>query len=235
MEQFYYEQPKGNLKFNGTSNGTNGSLGKPAGNSSTNATFPAGTYRFNTLLSSISANCSSNTATWMCYPYTTYAQSPSSSAATFDWIISSSSESPTKHTISSTLNYFSIVFANATLSLQNRGQADEHYFFQTMLEKSTKPTIAFGNQNLASTCYFNQTIFQGFLYTKVNATYGKQMNGPNASSPYPLWPYAVKVEQFANAAANNPACLGPSGESLGDFSVADGSQKCECVYSNTIT
>ena len=52
---------------------------------------------------------------------------------------------------------------------------------------------------------------------------------------YEDWPYAVKVSQVSNAGSGTPTCLGPQGQSLGDFSVADKSEECECAYLNTGT
>ncbi|PBP19341.1 hypothetical protein BUE80_DR009946 [Diplocarpon rosae] len=83
-----------------------------------------------TYLSTITTNFTSNPATWRCYPYFTYAQSPSQATATFDWIITPVESSNNNYTISSTDNYFSLVFSNTSLSLMNAGADDEHYFFQ---------------------------------------------------------------------------------------------------------
>lgn len=223
----------GGINPNDSLGGGSGTIPRPV---SANTTFPAGAYKIDTYLNAISTNCTSNAATWMCYPFTTYAQNPSASSAAFDWVISPRSESEnTSYTISSTPNYFSIVFTNVSLSIQNSGQEDEHYFFQITMQKPTKPAEQLGSQNVASTCYFNQTIFQGYLYTKMNATYSDSTTGNSTGGSYALWPHAVRVEQIANAAANSPTCLGPSGESLGNFSVADTSQECQCLYLNTGT
>jgi hypothetical protein len=56
-----------------------------------------------------------------------------------------------------------------------------------------------------------------------------------SSDPFAPWPYAVKVEQVAASGANTPDCVDSSGNSLGDFSVEDGSQLCDCLYLNTGT
>jgi hypothetical protein len=168
----------------------------------------------------------------MCYPYSTYAESPSQSAATFYWIIAPVAKS-NNYTISSTTNPFSIVFSNASMSLMNAGQADEHYFFQMNTQKPTKPASQLGSQNVASTCYFNQTTFQGYLYTQMAKTYpNNSTNDTNTSDPFTPWPYAVKIEEVAAAAAGTPTCLGPSGESLGNFGISDGTQLCDCLYLN---
>ncbi|KAH7319171.1 hypothetical protein BKA65DRAFT_96090 [Rhexocercosporidium sp. MPI-PUGE-AT-0058] len=231
-------------KNKGSSSDKNGSNSPAGGASGTvdpptdpnaNARFPAGSYRFDTYLDTISTNCTSNPATWRCFPYFTYATSPTQATASFDWIISPSVGS--NYTISSTPNYFSIVFTNASLSLMNAGADDEHYFFQTMMDKPTRPVAQLGSENVASTCYFNSTTFQGYLYTKMPKTFFT--NDTNSSidtnTPFAAWPYAVKVEQVASAGSGTPTCLGPAGQSLGDFSVADGTQLCDCLYLNTGT
>ncbi len=55
----------------------------------------------------------------------------------------------------------------------------------------------------------------------------------HTSTPPTTWPYAVKVEQVAGAGAGMPTCLGPEGQNLGDFSVADETQLGDCLYLNT--
>ncbi|KUJ08878.1 uncharacterized protein LY89DRAFT_328300 [Mollisia scopiformis] len=216
------------------SGGASGTVGGP-GNPASNTTFPAGSYRFDTFLDTVSTDCTNNSATWLCYPYSTYAQNAGASAATFEWIIYPDNNSP-NYTISSTDNYFSIVFSNLTLSLMNSGASDEHYFFQTMMSKPTKPAVQLGSQNVASTCYFNQTTFQAYLYTKMPKSYPPSTtNTTDPSGAFIEWPYAVKVEQVAGAGPNVPTCVGPSGQVLGDFSVADETQLCDCLYLNTGT
>ncbi|CZR55040.1 uncharacterized protein PAC_04926 [Phialocephala subalpina] len=226
-------------KDNGSSSsssqgGASGTPNNPATNNpASNTTFPAGSYRFETFLDTVATNCSSNPNTWLCYPYSTYAENPSSSAATFEWIISPVNNT-NNFTISSTQNYFSIVFSNLSLILQKEGASDEHYFFQTMMQKPTKPSVQLGSSNVASTCYFNSTTFQGYLYTKMPKSYPNNSTNTTTEAFTP-WPYAVKVEQVAAAGVGTPTCLGPSGESLGDFSVEDGTQLCDCLYLNTGT
>lgn len=102
------------------------------------------------------------------------------------------------------------------------------------MQKPTKPVGQLGSENVQATCYFNSTTFQASLYTKMEKTY------PNNSTaittePFAPWPYAVKVEQVVGAGEGTPTCLDPSGNSLGNFSVSDGSQLCDCLYLNTGT
>lgn len=195
-----------------------------------NATFPVGSYSFNTYLSTIATNCTTNSATWMCYPYSTYEQDRNDSTATFDWIIRPVPDS-SNYTISSTANPFSITFSNISLSLLKPGQADEHYFFQYAMSKPTKPAKQLGDQNVAATCYFKDTTMQAYLYTKQARTYMLDSD----VGAFDAWPYAVKVEQVSGAGAGSPECKDPSGNLLGDFSVEDGTQLCDCLYLNTGT
>lgn len=118
----------------------------------------------------------------------------------------------------------------------NSGADDEHYFFQTSIQKPTKPVAQLGSQNVASTCYFNSTTFQGYLYTKMPKTFSpNDTDGTQTSMAFEAWPFAVKVEQVAAAGSGTPTCLDTAGNSLGDFSVADGTQLCDCLYMNTGT
>lgn len=221
-----------------TGGGASGTVEGGPSNSTANSTFPIGTYTFNTYLSTVATNCTSNPNTWLCYPYQTYAQSRTSSNSTFDWIISPSQKNPNNYTISSTQNYFSLVFNSLTLSLKSAGNADEHYFFQTTMSKPTKPTTQLGSQNVAATCYFNATTFQGYLYTKKLKSYPQATASTTETSEngaFPPWPYAVKIEQVSGSGEGTPTCLDPSGNSLGNFGVEDTTQLCDCLYLNTGT
>ncbi|KAI6713555.1 hypothetical protein JHW43_003910 [Diplocarpon mali] len=212
--------------------GASGTIDDPS-NPAANATFPAGSYRISTYLSTLTTNCTSDPATWRCYPYFTYAQSPTQATAIFDWIITPV-ENSDKYSISSTENYFSFVFANASLSLMNAGADDEHYLFQISMQKPTKPVAQLGEQNVASTCYFNSTTLQGSLYTRMPKTFSpNDTNGQVEIQALTAWPYAVRIEQVAAAAQGTPTCLDPQGMSLGDFSVPDTTQECDCLYMNT--
>lgn len=222
------------------SGGASGSLPPSNPNPATNTTFPAGSYSITTFLDTVSTNCTSAPSTWTCFPYSTYAQSRANSAATFDWVISPVSGTSDNYTISSTQNYFSILFANTSLVLLNKGKDDEHYFFQTTLQKPTKPSGPLGPQNVQATCYFNSTTFQAYLYTKMPKSYPPfSINSTNTSTsnaqPFAPWPYAVKVEEVVGAGVGTPDCFDPSGNSLGDFSVSDRTQLCDCLYLNTGT
>ncbi|KAG0651422.1 hypothetical protein D0Z07_2095 [Hyphodiscus hymeniophilus] len=218
-----------------SSGGASGSLGGGPTNPASNTTFPAGSYSIETYLDTVSTNCTSNSAAWTCFPYVTYDLSPSQSAATFDWIISPV-EGSSDYTVSSTQNPFSLVFTNASLSLMDVGTDQEHYYFQIDMQKPVVPAVALTNSNAAGTCYFNQTTFQASLYTKLEKTYPAMgTSNANTTEAFSPWPYAVKIEQVSAAGPATPTCLDTSGNSLGDFSVPDTANMCECLYLNTRT
>lgn len=130
---------------------------------------------------------------------------------------------------------FSILFSNASMTLVKEGTAQEAYFFQMSMQKPTKPG-QLGADNVASTCYFNDTTFQAYLYTKMPKTYPSNSSSEtNSTDPFAPWPYAVKVEQISGAGTGTPDCVDSSGNSLGDFSVSDGGDLCDCLYLNTGT
>lgn len=218
-----------------SSNDTSSLPGGASGNvgngpsSTSNATFPAGAYRIQTVLSSSTTNCTSNPSIWTCYPYTTYSVSQSSSRANFDWIISPPSTSDSNYTISTTQNIFTILFANISLSLINEGSDNEYYSFDIPLTKSTRPAAPLGTSNVAAACTFSNSILRAELYTKI----GRTLNDTESegSLPFQPWPYMVKIEQTAAPSAGIPQCVDLSGNYLGDFSSQDG--ECGCEYVNT--
>jgi hypothetical protein len=183
----------------------------------------------------VTTDCTSNPNTWLCYPFSTYAQSPNTSEATFDWIISVDPKDAKNYSISSTENYFSIMFANLTLTLKSANTLNEHYFFTTTMRKPTRPTTQIGNSNVAATCQFDST-FQAYLYTRMPKTYpSSTTSSETESGAFAPWPYAVSIEQIATSGAGTPTCLDPNGNSLGDFAVSESNRQCSCDYLNTGT
>lgn len=57
----------------------------------------------------------------------------------------------------------------------------------------------------------------------------------NSTGSFVDWPYAVKIEQVAASGVGEPDCVDPEGNSVGDFSVEDDGQLCDCLYLNTGT
>lgn len=163
------------------------------------------------------------------------------SAATFSWIITSSSPinaNPPAYTISSTNNPFSLVFSSTPLTLMEAGTDTEHYsFVLTGLNKPVVPTVALTSSNVATTCYFNQTYLEAKLYTKMSKTY------PPSTSPsgdagsdgqggvWSSWPYAATVVQTASGGRDVPQCFDAQGHSIGTFTPENGGE-CSCEYQN---
>jgi hypothetical protein len=201
--------------------------------------FPAGSYAIETYLSSITTNCTSNPSTWRCYPYTTYAESTTSSAATFSWIITLNepATNPPSYTISSTDNPFSIVFSAMPLILLDSGLSTEHYsFVLTSMNKPVVPSSAITTTNIATTCYFNQTSLEARLYTKMAKTYppsseSSSGTSSNSTTSFVPWPYAAYVDQMDAGGANVPQCYDNSGNAAGDFAAETGGE-CSCLYQN---
>lgn len=202
-------------------------------NTTSTTNFPAGSFAVETFLDTITANCTSDAATWQCNPYSTYAESPSNSAATFNWTIEPVDGS-SNYTITSTPNVFAN-FTNLNLDLKFAGTENEAYFFQFAMNKVVS-LASLGSSNEPATCTYNSATFQAYLYTKMAKTYpaaGASAGGSTTVDQ--LWPYAAKVEQVIGAASGTPTCVDATGNSVGDFSVSDGTQLCDCLYLNTGT
>lgn len=208
--------------------------------------FPVGSYTITTYLSTVTSNCTSNPATWLCYPYRTYTDSATLSAATFSWIISATSttsssaavnsNAPPSYTISSTINPFSLVFSSTPLILKDDNQATEHFsFVLTAMNKPVVPVVALASNNAATTCYFNQTTLEARLYTKMAKTYPASLAGSNGNSStaseFAPWPYAASIEQTASGGNDVPNCYDAAGKKVGDFKAQMGGE-CSCAYQN---
>jgi hypothetical protein len=207
------------------------SCGSPAA-----TTFPAGNWAIETALQTISTNCTSNSATWRCYPYSTYSQSPSDSDTVFNWIIGQDPTNCGTYKISSTNNPFSIVFNNITLTLADAGLASERYTFKITRQKSVAASQAVSDNNAQATCYFNATTLQGDLYTRMERTYPANLSdSSNTTTPsfttFNSWPYATEIVQL-DSSDDIPQCFDMAGDLLGNFTVGGGGGSCECLYAN---
>lgn len=212
--------------------------------------FPAGNFTFNTFLQTVSTNCTSNATTWTCAPYHTYANSPSESKATYDWIIdpSSSSSSPSNYTISSTANIFSITFANVPLELLDQNLPTERYHFRTPFQKVVIPPDA-----LNVRCNYNDSTLEADLYTKLKQVYPKddtssysrttvpaaspQSTATSFSGGRQLWPYAVEITLSQEGGPDVPDChrftdgvLGP--RLTQGIEAKAATDLCSCFYKN---
>jgi len=245
----------GLTRHHNSSSASSGEISSGSGKTEA-AAFPVGEYSLITSLSSQSTNCSSNAATWLCYPYQSYdATSPNASMATFNWILSNTSDVyatnsskvttdssgiPANISISSTDNPFSISISNISLTYINN-DTNPRYYFEFAQPKSTIPTAALTSSGSASECFFNQTQLIGTLYL-TNTSSAPSKDYPNGSSSassggYTSWPYAINVQQVSPGGTNVPACYetknGVIGSRITDEFTSQGSDsQCVCNYQN---
>ncbi|MCJ1301538.1 hypothetical protein MMC08_004339 [Hypocenomyce scalaris] len=226
-------------------NSSQASAPPSSSSSSPTGPFPIGSYALNTFLDTVSTNCTSNSATWRCYPYTTYSSSPTAALATFNWIITASASSSGNYTISSTDNPFAINFVNASLTLLDANAATERYNFQIPINKIVVPSAAITSDNQIANCFFNATQFEANLYTKMPKTYPPASSSTaSAASPsstaataFESWPYAVEVTQTIGGGSGVPDCFevvnGNLGEQITDGLTAQAAgDMCSCAYKN---
>ncbi|MCJ1439338.1 hypothetical protein MMC27_008730 [Xylographa pallens] len=228
----------------GLRNRSNGSSSVPPSSNPTSSPtsdptgpFPIGSFSLNTCLDSISTNCTSTSATWRCYPYATYADSPSLALATFNWIIAGSENSLT---ISSTDNPFAINFADVPLTVADKGTANERYLFSVPNNKVVIPSASITTDNSMATCQFNNTQLQASLFTRIPSSYPSNSSASstgNITGGFQPWPFAIQVSQSINGGVDVPACFevinGNLGEPITNGLSAKSSQDfCSCVYKN---
>lgn len=218
--------------------------------------FPMGEFSFLTALTNVSTSCTSNAATWSCYPSTVYSPSDPSTAsrslATFNWIISNTSSTyatintpptssqgiPANLTLSSTSNPFGITFSAQPLTYisPSGNSSAARYTFALTMSKSVFPTTPITSENTATQCFFNSTTFTGSLYLSKTRTYPSEDTGSN----FKEWPYAVEVSQSSPGGEDIPACYKYVSGSVGDripatdFAAASPDSQCACEYRNFV-
>ncbi|KZF22051.1 hypothetical protein L228DRAFT_239073 [Xylona heveae TC161] len=215
----------------------------PPATTSSSTVFPAGSFTLTTFLESANTNCTSNPATWRCYPYATFAQDPSSSTSIFNWVITPLPSHPQNFTISSTANPFALEFDNVTLTLLDADLPTERYYFALPMDKTIIPSAPLTSDNAQSVCFYNATTFQASLYTKKGQTYPSSgqaslaSSGSQTTTPFEPWPFAVEVEQVVNGGQNVPMCRESVNGNLGDritngLSPQSANSQCSCFYQN---
>jgi hypothetical protein len=240
-------------KGNGSTAGSNNTDTQPQDSSTPLQQFPLGQYSFSTTLRAQQTNCTSNPATWRCYPYTVFDPSnPSTfatSQSTFDWIITNSSAFyatsttpstpssgvPANLTISSTANPFALTFAAQELTYSADSNATSlKLTFTFPLPKTVVPTSALISNNAATQCYFNSTILSGTIYLDAQPDSSANAQGDGS---YQSWPYAVEITQSSSGGEGTPECYevvdGKLGERVSEGLEPEGSEEeCRCEYRN---
>lgn len=154
--------------------------------------------------------------------------------AAFNWNISGTSNS---YTISS-VDDSSIPFSKVPLKLISQGKDSEHYMFQLSFDKQVNLTSSLTNDGSDTTCFYNSTTFQAYLYTKMASSYPPKGISPNSEASYDAWPYAVRVEEVVGGGDNVPNCYkmvdGQIGNQIESDSLKpqDAGSLCDCLYMN---
>lgn len=225
--------------------------------------LPLGEYSITTALVAAQTNCTSNPATWRCYPYSIYsATSPSSSASTFNWVLTNTSihyitntSLPTTSatgiaaniSISSSTNPFSLSFSSEPLTYINNA-SNPHYTFSFTQAKTVIPTTALTDDNAASTCFFNATRVTGVLYlssastsssSSSDALPARNYTQDASAEGYTPWPYAAEVMQVSHGGADTPACYETVDGVVGaritqGFTDQLADEVCVCDYRNYV-
>jgi hypothetical protein len=213
-------------------------------NSTPTQQFPLGQYSFVTTLRSQQTNCTSNPATWRCYPYTNLDPSnPTTNAtsqSTFNWIIRNTSAIyatndtpsstpsaggiPANLTLSSTNNPFALTFTNQSLTYHHSSDDDDGnassppmLTFAFTLPKTVVPTSAIASDNSATQCFFNNTVLSGRIYLAAASSSKGLSTEPAMGVDSPeQWPYSVEVLQSSVGGEGTPDCYKTVDGGLGE-------------------
>lgn len=131
------------------------------------------------------------------------------------------------------------MFSNQALQLIDPGQDSERYTFKFPMDKQVVPSSAITDDGASATCFYNQTTFQAYLYTRLEKSYPSATPSSTAGSTSD-WPYAVRVEQIIGGGNNVPNCYktknGIIEERVTDgLTAQDASSMCSCLYKNRRT
>ena len=209
----------------GKSQDDSSSSSSPPSNPPTSSTpaFPIGSYTFNTTLQQQQTDCTTNPATWRCYPYNI------GQAASFSWVITQDPNNKGLYTISASDNPFAPSFKNLSLFLKDSSTPNERFEFEFSINKTVVPTAPLSTGNTAAQCVFENTQFQGTIWTR-------QHNGMGIETPkdggvkYSPWPGDVEVVQTTNANAGEPKCVDAKGNDLA--AIQAGTGDCTCEYAS---
>lgn len=196
--------------------------------------FPIGTYSIPVYLATQATNCTSNPATWRCYPYTTYSpSSPSSSFSMLLWSITSPTDSTLNLLISNTNPSFSYPFTNVSLTLSNGNDPRLSAFtFTFSYRKQVVPTVDIAGDGSATRCYFDNTQVNVRLYSTAQGAGGNVVGPPNGvAHTGQTWPYAI---EFVETEGGAPQCFRVvNGQETTNVSVpALSGGQCACAYRN---
>jgi hypothetical protein len=212
-------------------------------NSTPTQQLPLGQYSFVTNLRAQQTNCTSNPATWRCYPYTNLDPSnPTTNAtsqSTFNWIIRNTSAIyatndtpsstpsaggiPANLTLSSTNNPFALTFTNQSLTYHHSSSDDDGnassppmLTFAFTLPKTVVPTSAIASDNAATQCFFNNTVLSGRIYLAASSSESVSSEAAAGADSSEQWPYSVEVLQSSVGGQGTPDCYKTVDGGLGE-------------------
>ncbi|KAK8072022.1 hypothetical protein PG996_005370 [Apiospora saccharicola] len=218
--------------------------------------FPAGSYSFTTALYDVTTDCTTNNSTFRCYPFKAYNQSrpelESDVSATYFWTISQHEVNSWAYSISAAPNPFVPQFTNLSLTQLDANQPGERLTFNFRMHGAAvvpATALSSGNNNndtssdnRAATCYYNDTLVTGTVWTRRPAEFPANLTTPvsngggqgktlTASTAFDPWPYAVQVVQSTRDA---PDCRDTEGNPVGgEFGLPPGREgECSCSYAN---
>lgn len=235
-----------------TSSIDTGSAVAEGSSSSGTQAFPLGQYTFATALRTVQTSCTSDSSTWRCYPYSTFSGVNSTDGmALFNWVLSTTSSLyatnatmiatnttgiPANVSISSSQDPFSIALNNQSLTYINN-ENNPRFSFAFTYAKNVVPSTDISGNNIASTCYFNQTQFTATLY--LSNSRAKDYPGSDLTSQtqamggYTAWPYAVEITESSGGGSTVPSCYANSNrQQVGTFAAQSTTSQCMCDYSN---
>ncbi|KAM0335427.1 hypothetical protein ACHAQA_000473 [Verticillium albo-atrum] len=194
------------------------------------APYPAGSFAFQTALTTASSDCTSDPSTWRCPPFTTHAEDPSAAGATFFWTIvapDADADRP-EYTVSSAENPFAPRFRNVSMTLLDGNTANERLEFELEMERDVVPG---NNTAVGATCTYD-TVFKGVVWTgrvegdDRNRTSMADAGDEVAGGDWREWPGEVEIEQTSR---QGPDCREGSGAVI---PVEAGDGECSCRYAN---
>jgi hypothetical protein len=219
--------------------------------------FPLGQYSIVTALRSIETTCTSNPATWRCFPYNIYTPDTgldTASLASFNWIISNTSSTfatnitksttsdgvPANLTVSTTNDPFGITFSNKPLTyiFDDLNTTSQRYTFDFTMSRLIIPSRAITTDNTNAECFFNQTVFTANIYLTALRTFpAGDTTASAAFGGYEQWPYAVEITMSAVGGDDVPNCYstadGRKGEQITTGLIPQpDSANCICEYRN---
>ncbi|KAK7984231.1 iron-containing alcohol dehydrogenase-domain containing protein [Apiospora arundinis] len=224
--------------------------------------FPAGSYAFKTALLDVADDCTSNNATFRCYPFKTYNQSKSDASATYFWIITQVNS--WAYQISAASNPFVPQFSNLSLTQLDANQFNERLTFSFSIHgAAVVPTTALGeggstsggsgsdnnnnnendndDNNNAATCYYNDMTVTATIWTRRPAEFPTNLttpvssggNGVSITSSTTFEPWPYAV-QVVQRTRDTPDCRDVDGNRVGGDLVPppDRAGNCTCSYAN---